>query len=37
MQFLSIFPDITKIAVRTADDIRNQGVCHMIYIVFEFS
>ena len=37
MQFFSVFPDITKIAVRNADVIINQGVCHMIYIVFGFS
>ena len=35
MQYLFVFPDIPKnckFLVKNADFIRNQGVCHMIYI-----
>ena len=36
MQFLSVFPDKTKIVFDAdsvnADSIRNQAVCHIIYI-----
>ena len=38
MQFLSVFPNVTKIDdfyLRNADVSRNQGVCRVIYIFLE--
>ena len=40
MQFLSVFPDITRIAKFLRENVdvsKTQGVCHMIYIFFESS